>query len=251
MRISRVWFCIIVMSAHAAAQDAPVRNQRERLAGMDYLLYLPAGYTPSRKWPLVLFLHGRGSGNSSVALQQAGPPANVRRGEDFPFILVSPRCPPGKWWNARELEPFLEAILQRYPIDEDRIYLTGLSMGGFGAWALGAAMPNRFAAIAPLCGGGDPAKAGLLKNTPIRAFHGASDHVVPLQRSQDMVDAIKAQGGDVELTIFPQAAHVIWPQVYDDPEFWRWLLRQKRISPASQPEKTGRRKNLHGKYKVG
>ncbi len=193
-----------------------------------YWVYLPSDYTPERSWPLVLFLHGRGSGRNKDAMLEHGPPFNVARGEDFPFILVSPRSLPGEWWSAEELQKFLDIVLSRYPVDTRRIYLTGLSMGGFGSWALGARAPEYFAAIAPICGGGNPDWASQYGDMPIRAYHGAYDKVVKPEKSVEMVDAIKAVGGNAELIMLPKAAHVSWPEVYNNPEFWAWLLSHER-----------------------
>ncbi|MBT3194430.1 MAG: prolyl oligopeptidase family serine peptidase, partial [Verrucomicrobia bacterium] len=105
---------------------------------------------------------------------------------------------------------------------------TGLSMGGFGTFALAAESPNRFAAIAPVCGGGEPKSARTIAHIPARVFHGAKDNVVPLKRSQDMVEAIKAAGGNVSLTIYPEAGHDSWTETYANPELYEWLLQQRR-----------------------
>jgi predicted peptidase len=122
----------------------------------------------------------------------------------------------------------LDEIVARYKVDEDRIYVTGLSMGGFGTWSLAAYTPDRFAAIVPICGGGETYWTRRLAHLPVWVFHGAKDPVVPLKRSQEMVDALKKRDGNVKLTVYPEAGHDAWTEAYNDPELYAWLLRQKR-----------------------
>ncbi len=198
-------------------------------AKLDYLLSLPADYDKSsRRWPLVLFLHGAGESGSDLSkVKTHGPPKIVEAKGPFPFILVSPQCP-GRGWNVDTLNGLLDAVMKEYRVDENRVYLTGLSMGGYGTWALAAAHPERFAAIAPICGGGNPADAPKLAKLPMWVFHGAKDPVVPLKRSEEMVEAVKAAGGDPKFTVYPEAGHDSWTATYDNPEFYTWLLAQKR-----------------------
>lgn len=201
---------------------------------LSYLLYLPIGYAESdRRWPLVLFLHGSGEcGDSLERVKMHGPPKLVEGGKQFPFILVSPQSP-GRGWSVEALAALLDELAGTLRVDPDRIYLTGLSMGGYGTWALAAAHPERFAAIAPICGGGCSADARRLKNLPIWVFHGAQDSTVPLSHSQEMVDALKVTGAQPRFTIYPDAGHDSWTETYDNPEFYDWLLSQKR--GAGQP----------------
>ncbi len=198
-------------------------------AKLDYLLFLPEGYESSRKkWPLMLFLHGAGeSGTNLAKVKTHGPPKLVETKPDFPFIVVSPQSR-GRGWDPETLNALLQDVMRQYRVDSDRVYLTGLSMGGFGTWALGAAHPEKFAALVPICGGGNPADAPKLAKLPIWVFHGAKDPVVPLQRSQDMVQAVKAAGGEVKFTVYPEAGHDSWTEAYNDPELYKWLLEQKR-----------------------
>ena len=119
-------------------------------------------------------------------------------------------------------------VLKDYPIDPDRFYLTGLSMGGYGSWALAAAQPGIFAAVAPICGGGSPADASKLKSLPIWVFHGGKDNTVPIAQSERMVDAITALGGNIKFTIYPDAGHDSWTATYDNPELYEWFLQHKR-----------------------
>jgi predicted peptidase len=205
-----------------------------------YLLFLPQDYGKSdKKLPLILFLHGAGesdkSGKDLDKVKKHGPPKIVESKKDFPFIVVSPQSP-GGGWNVEGLNALLGDILAKYRADPDRVYLTGLSMGGGGTWNLAAAHPERFAAIVPICGAvkqfNDPDKlkefAGKLKNLPTWVFHGAKDTSVPLARSEMMVKAIKEAGGDPKFTIYPNAGHDSWTEAYNTPELYTWLLEQKR-----------------------
>lgn len=196
---------------------------------INYLLALPEGYESSDKpWPLVVFLHGAGeSGDDLEKVKVHGPPKLVAKGKKFPFILVSPQSN-GRGWNPDTLKAMIDDVVGHYKVDTNRIYLTGLSMGGFGTWALAAAAPERFAAIAPICGGGNPRDAEKLKALPIWVFHGAKDNTVPLRSSETMVEALKAAGSDVKFTVYPEAAHDSWTETYDNPEFWAWLTAQKK-----------------------
>jgi predicted peptidase len=199
---------------------------------MDYLLFVPKDYDKKEAWPLMLFLHGAGERGDNLDLVKVhGPPKIVETNKDFPFVLVSPQCKPDRWWQPTELTALLDEIVAKYKIDEDRIYVTGLSMGGFGTWALAAYTPHRFAAIVPICGGGEPYRTKVYSHVPVWAFHGGKDPVVPTQRSQEMVDALKKQGGDARLTIYPEAGHDSWTETYDNPELYQWLLQQKRKTP--------------------
>jgi predicted peptidase len=221
----------------AQAQTATASTQQPKTfekeinvkARLEYLLSLPADYDKSTKsWPLVLFLHGSGeSGNDLAKVKAHGPPKLVDINGPFPFILVSPQSS-GRGWNPDVLNALLDSVIKEYRVDNDRVYLTGLSMGGYGTWALAAAHPEKFAAIAPICGGGNPADATKLAQLPIWVFHGAKDNTVPLKRSEEMVEALKAAGGHPKFTVYPEAGHDSWTATYDDPEFYKWLLAQKR-----------------------
>jgi predicted peptidase len=153
----------------------------------------------------------------------------IAHGKSFDFIIVSPQCPNDMWWPEKTdlLITLLDEIEAKYRVDTDRVYLTGLSMGGFGTWTLAAKYPNRFAAIAPICGGGERYSANRLKKVPVWAFHGAKDNTVPLARSQEMVDAIKKVGGDAKLTVYPEAEHDSWTETYNNPELYQWFLSHK------------------------
>jgi predicted peptidase len=202
---------------------------------LNYLLYLPDGYAASqKKWPLVLFLHGAGErGSDLTQLTAHGLPEMIGKQEkSFPFIVVSPQCPArDSWTSDREiatLDGLLDNLEARYRIDKDRVYATGLSMGGMGTWRLAVEFPDRFAAIVPMSGGGDPAKAKTIAHIPTWVFHGMKDTTVPFKASQDMVDALKAAGADVKFTAYPEAGHDCWTEAYNTPDLYDWMLQQKR-----------------------
>ncbi len=196
----------------------------------NYLLFLPDAYeTEEHLFPTILFLHGAGERGSNLDdVKRHGVAKIVEQQPDFPFIVISPQCPRGQYWDVNLLSDLLERAIASYPIDPDQVYLTGLSMGGYGTWHLAAAQPQRFAAIAPVCGGGNPAQASKLKNLPVWAFHGALDNVVPLSESEIMVSALKAAGKNVKFTVYPEADHDSWTQTYKNPELYEWFLQHQR-----------------------
>ena len=166
-----------------------------------------------------------------------GPMSLVKQGTNFPFIIVAPLCPSGEIWQNEPLLQLLDRVTKNYAVDTNRVYLTGISMGGYGTWKLGIENAARFAAIAPICGGGNMIeiimgtwdKGAPLKSLPIWAFHGAKDDVVPLAESERLVNQMKKFGvRDVKLTVYPEAKHDSWRLTYADPEFYEWLLKQKR-----------------------
>jgi predicted peptidase len=207
---------------------------------VNYLLYLPQGYRKDaqQKWPLILFLHGQLEwGDDPTILTRQGVPKLLDEGEELPAIVVSPQTPEGKRWWPRTaiLGAFLDRIEAIYAVDLQRVYLTGISMGGYGAWALGMRYPDRFAALVPIAGGADfntdevPPEICGLKGVPTWAFHGEMDVNVPYTESVNAVDALRACGGNVRLTLYPDAAHVeSWERAYADEELWEWLFAQKR-----------------------
>lgn len=225
-----------------ADQPAPQPGQHpETFEGqitvrLNYLLFLPQNYgkDPQKKWPLIFFLHGAGErGDDLNLLKKHGLPKIVESRPDFPFIVVSPQCPANSWWRPYELNALLEQILADYPIDPDRVYLTGLSMGGFGTWEWAEQFPNRFAAIAPMCGGGNTLLAGKLRHIPVWVFHGDADPTVPVARSDEMVEALRKVGADVKYTRYPGVGHDCWTQSYANPELYDWFLSHHRGEPQT------------------
>jgi predicted peptidase len=205
-----------------------------------YLLFLPKGYEArgEKKWPMIFFLHGAGErGTNLWKVAVHGPPKIVKDKPEFPFVVVSPQCPDGQHWSADVLMNLLDEVIATHAVDTNRIYLTGLSMGGFGTWSLGTQYPERFAAIAPICGGGEwvrvvlsgGKKAAALKSLGVWAFHGAKDPTVKLEESERMVNAFKKAGcADVKLTVYPEAGHDSWTEAYNNPELYDWFLKHQR-----------------------
>jgi predicted peptidase len=227
-------------TTHAADQSAKQLNREIRIqAKLAYLLFLPKEYNNSgqKKWPLLLFLHGAGERGTDLSLVKVhGPPKIVEQNPEFPFITVSPQCPPDQVWSNDLLLALLDEVIAAYQVDVSRVYVTGLSMGGFGTWNLGIAHPEKFAAILPICGGGDilpvflagPEKRQALGTLGIWAFHGAKDMVVPLLESERMVSALKRTGHKAKLTVYPDAEHDSWTETYNNPAIYEWLLEHKR-----------------------
>lgn len=239
---------LALLPALRAAEDVPKTGQHaytfeKNGAKFDYLLYLPPDYNKdeTKKWPLIVFLHGSGERGTDVNdVKRHGPPKIVED-KDSPlagrFIVLSPQCPPKDRWRAEDLNKLLADVLDHYRIDKTRLYLTGLSMGGFGTWSWAELNPNRFAAIAPMCGGGDPTQADKLRDLPIWVFHGELDKTVPIERDQEMVDAVRLAGHDkVKFTKYPDAGHDCWTRSYANPELYDWFLKHKRgaASPAGE-----------------
>ena len=207
---------------------------------LGYHLYLPADYgkaeAKDKKWPVMLFLHGageRGDGKADLDnVKKHGPPMLVEKKPNSPatqFIVISPQCPKNQRWDVEALKGLLDEVVANHRADRDRIYLTGLSMGGFGSWSMSAQYPDLFAAVAPVCGGGNTASADKIKHLPIWVFHGDKDTAVPLQKSQEMVDALKAAGAkQVEFTVYPGVGHDSWVKAYNDPKLYEWFLSHKR-----------------------
>ena len=207
---------------------------------LQYLVYLPKDYsaTNGRRWPLMLFLHG--SGERGADLQRVaihGPLKLVKQGTNFPFIIIAPQCPEKELWQSEPLLQLLDRVTEKYAVDTKRIYLTGLSMGGYGAWRLGLQHPEKFAALVPICGGGNAIdvilgpgdKGEAFQTLPIWAFHGAKDDVVPLDESERLVNGLKQRGvKEVKFTVYPEAKHDSWSETYSNPELYEWLAKKTR-----------------------
>ncbi len=240
---------LLTACAHRPQRQAPpapgtqqarhFQVSRQVSNSLDYQVFLPAGYRAGsgKKWPLIVFLHGAGERGTNIdKVTVHGPPKIVKSRPDFPFVVVSPQCPDHAFWNPDELDTLLDHILARYDTDAARVYLTGLSMGGNGSWIWSTARPERFAAVAPICGWGDPVRVWIasgprrnaLSTLPVWAFHGAKDSVVPLRDSEAMVAAFARIGNKVKLTIYPDADHNSWTAAYDDPALYDWFLSHSR-----------------------
>ncbi|MFC5526854.1 prolyl oligopeptidase family serine peptidase [Rhodanobacter ginsengisoli] len=248
----------ISLAGHAGESNHFVRRSLE-LHGVTYRyqVFVPDGWTARRRWPVVLFLHGsgeRGSDNQAQ-LSQGLPPWLEQHGKDFPAVVVIPQAPDGTAWNG-EIEQMALLVLDRsidaWHGDRRRLYLTGLSMGGYGAWQIALDHPGRFAAAAIICGGirhpndddslfveGIPADAGdpyawvaaHIGRLPVWIFNGAIDDVVPPQESHRMHAALQARGDDVRYTEFPGVGHGAWPMAYATTELWPWMFAHRLGKP--------------------
>lgn len=216
-----------------------------------YVVYVPYDYTPDQAWPMIVFLHGAGErGNDGLIQTEVGIGTALRRTPGrFPAIVVFPQCPEDQFWDSilDVLEGVMAKTREQYHIDPARQYLTGLSMGGYGAWLWGATKADTFAALMPVCGGGAyfvpkahlgakdeavfgtmPERVEKLATVPIWAFHGADDDVVPPAETRMMVERVRQAGGEVKLTIFPKTGHNSWDQAYGHKKAIRWLFKQSK-----------------------
>jgi predicted peptidase len=169
-------------------------------------------------------------GHDLELLKRYALPKVITSKENFPFVVISPQCPPQEHWEPPRLKETLEKVLKTHHIDANRVYVTGLSMGGFGAFNFACVYPQYVAALAPVCGGGKKDLAYLLSEIPVWVFHGKRDFVVPFIRSQEMVDAIKQIGGNVKFTIYPEGEHDVWTETYNNMELYDWFLLHKKKS---------------------
>jgi len=240
---------VLVGSALALAVQPPAEPgqhprtfEKQIVVKLNYLLFLPEDYTKEqdKKWPLMLFLHGAGERGSDInKVKVHGPPKIVEGKKDFPFIVVSPQCPDGSWWDPQQLISLLDEIQANYRVDTDRIYVTGLSMGGFGTWDLAQRYADRFAAIAPICGAGNPAAVRRMGKLPAWIFHGDKDPTVAVENSDQMYEAMKKAGIEVKYTRYEGVGHDSWTATYNNPELYTWLLAHKRSDRPARAD--GRR----------
>ncbi|MBX3176567.1 MAG: dienelactone hydrolase family protein [Candidatus Hydrogenedentes bacterium] len=214
-----------------------------------YVLFVPEAYTPESEWPLIVFLHGAGErGDDGLVHSKVGlGPAIEKHPDRFPALVLMPQCPKDANWDTQHdvLEAQMAAVRAAYAVDDKRVYLTGLSMGGYGTWLWGAIHTDTFAALVPICGGGDPADIQRLLGTtggnpygshasrvralaavPIWAFHGGADTVVPPDRSRAMVEAVQGAGGNIRYTEYEGVGHNSWDATYRDHDVISWLLAQ-------------------------
>lgn len=198
-----------------------------------YLLSKPEGYEAdkNKKWPLVIFLHGSGErGTDLELLKKHGPPKLIAAGQKFPAVIASLQCEPKQIWSPQGVKAVTDHLIKTERIDTSRVYLTGLSMGGFGTWETAMEYPDTYAAIAPICGGAGVrwVMADRIAKLPCWIFHGDKDAAVPVEFSHKIHDALKKIGAPVKLTIYPGVGHDSWTRTYDNPDFWTWLFAQRR-----------------------
>ena len=244
---------VLALSSLSFAVETGFLNRRIRVDNAEhrYQVYLPENYTKARRWPVILFLHGAGErGGDGLKQTDAGLGRAIRVNRDrFPAVIVMPQCLTDKWWTDEKMSAValaaLDRTMQEFKGDPDRVYLTGLSMGGYGSWYLAERHAARWAALAPVCGGirppaafrdrlpdpGDAAyarAAEAVKSLPTWIFHGGADNVVPAEESRQMNELLKARGANVKYTEYPGVGHNSWDRAYGDPEFIKWLFEQKR-----------------------
>jgi predicted peptidase len=198
-----------------------------------YVVFVPHAYSGDKPVPVVLFLHGSGSTGDDGKKQVSGIAAEVRRNEKtFPAIVVFPQSQKRTWRassdDGKRAMAILAEVEKAYKVDPKRVYLTGLSMGGFGTWSLAAAHPEKWAAIVPICGGGDPKSAAKFKDVPCWCFHGDADPTVSVDMSRSMIKALKEAGGEPKYTEYPGVQHNSWTKAYASKELYDWLWKQQR-----------------------
>ena len=238
---------LAVLTVYSFQADAPKKFHYECLQ------FIPAAYEkdPVKRWPLLLCLHGSGErGTDPWQAAQHGPPKLLNKNATLSlaeraivpkiaenFIVLAPQCPPGAVWENDALLALVDDAVKRLRIDPQRIYVTGLSMGGYGTWSLIAHAPERFAAAVPISGGGstleflvdEDRKQPAWRTLGIWAFHGEKDQAVAVEESQRMIEICKRSGvTDLKLTVYPDAQHDAWTDTYANPQLYTWLLQHKR-----------------------
>ena len=248
-------FLVLAHVTSATAETGLVARTVEMNANSyRYQVFVPAQWTPDEEWPVIFFLHGAGErGDDGVRQLEEGLPEILRETSDFPAVVVMPQCRRRTWWGdpAMEAQAFaaLEAAIEEFNGDRSRLYLTGLSLGGYGTWAFGYKYPKKFAALVPVCGGvkssrrfpvpdWHPAKrapadpytetARGIGNVPVWAFHGDQDRSVPVEESRKLTEALERAGGNVRYTEYPGVPHNSWDRAYAEEELIPWLLSQKK-----------------------
>lgn len=215
------------------AFQAEVRDSE----GYNFLLFMPENESQKveGKYPTILFLHGIGErGNDLQILKKEGLPKILDGDKNFPFIVISPQCPSTTEWyytnedNVRALNSMLDDAVKRFPIDTNRIYITGLSMGGIGTWYFAIKSPHRFAAMAPIAFRGDGWSPCPANKIPAWAFHGERDNIIPVSSAQSIVNQFKECGGKIDFTIYPDLSHDCWTRTYNNPELYTWFLKHNK-----------------------
>ncbi len=233
-----IYIFLIGFAPDADAQEQQVLKieklvQAEIKIKYTHLLFLPSNQSKAidGKLPMIVFLHGAGERGTDIELVKThGPPKMVEQDKNFPFIVLSPQCPKGERWNALQLNLLIDQIIDNYPVDTNRIYLTGLSMGGFGTWDTAIEYPKKFAAIAPICGGSiiHAFQVDKVKHIPTWVFHGALDEVVPISNSSKIVRAAKKLDANIKFTVYAEAGHDSWTATYNNPDLYKWFLSHSK-----------------------
>lgn len=228
--VKYIFLVLIILSflndstAQQKAMSMKVKNHSE----INFLLYVPEVKEDA---PLLVFLHGGGEGGDDVEkVKKNGPPKLIEEGTEFPFYVLSPQNQYEKgFWDDRILMLLVDEIVQKYKIDKSRIYLAGLSRGGYGAWRLAMNNSDKFAAMVVVCAASSPTVyARWIKDIPVWIFHGEKDNVVPVSESIQMADALKEAGADVQVTLYPEADHDSWTETFNNKEVYNWMLKQSK-----------------------
>jgi predicted peptidase len=238
-------FTALVLILPAAAADQKTGFLTRTFTNDDgttseYVVFVPHDYDGTKAYPVILFLHGAGEtkGGKKMPAEVGIGPAIKKNEKAVGFIVVIPQAESvktrvgGRWYadapDGKRALAMLDAVQKEYKTDPDRVILTGLSMGGFGTWQMAFAHPDKWAAIVPVCGGGDPKAAEKIKHLPCWCFHGDKDPAVKVELSRRMVEALKAAGGAPKYTEYPDVGHNSWDKAYGTPELWTWMAEQKR-----------------------
>lgn len=254
-RLILAFSCFILISFPTMSQEISLFDKLlffNKGDTLPYRLLKPVNPESKELFPLVIFLHGageRGKDNEVQIKHISELFLDERNRGKYPCYLVAPQCPKGQGWSnftagesiqltekpSRPMQSvilLIEQLIREFPIDTTRIYITGLSMGGYGTWDVIARYPNKFAAAVPVCGGGDPTTAPKIKHIPIWAFHGALDKVVPPRQSRKMIRAIQDAGGIPGYNEYPDIEHDSWVNAYKEPHLIHWMFKQKLGAPA-------------------
>ncbi len=230
--------CLLVLNCNLKAKKIKIRSSKEfsttitMPVTLKYYVYLPSEYKESNsKFPLVLFLHGAGErGDDLERVEFHGIPKMIRKGEKFPFITIAPQCPAFQWWSeplyVEALISLVEETIKNYNVDAERVYATGLSMGGYGTLSVAKERPDLFSAIIPICGGMDTTGIKKLKNLPIWLFHGDADKVVPVENSTLIYDQLKPFNPNIKITVYKGVNHNSWDKTYRNKKIYEWMLAQ-------------------------
>ena len=236
-RIQYLFCFVLILFSFSSCKGQPnlVEDQLEtvNLETLRYYLYYPSDYEQHARdnYPLLLFLHGGGeSGGNLTDLQINGPPKMIVDGKEFPFLILAPQHPhKRKFWNTNAVIQLLDTVIKNNRVDNQRIYLTGLSRGATAAWELAVQYPDKFAAMAVVCGMTPlPYASWIDKSMPIWVFHGEEDPIIDVEESENMVDRLKSMGYEVTFTKYPNVGHDAWTKAYQNDELYNWFMRQKR-----------------------
>ncbi|WP_228237558.1 dienelactone hydrolase family protein [Allomuricauda sp. M10] len=219
-----------------SAQSHLIQDELETVTKEDlkYYLYYPENYfsSPTENFGLLLFLHGGGeSGRDVKEIKETGPPRLLVEGKQFPFLILAPQNPhEKKWWNTQAVMQLLDSVTDNNRVDKKRIYLTGLSRGGSAAWELATQYPEKFAALAVVCGMAPlPYAHWIDKDLPIWVFHGDQDEVINVEESDQMVKKLKEMGYQVQYTRYKGVGHNAWDRAYTTDSLYTWMAKQKRL----------------------